>query len=335
LTSTRRASTVFAHATHRPFGRRRRIEKGSLLIIDGDSTIDIFEVMPRPPRKVVADGYYHVLNRGNGRMTLFHKHEDFTAFLNVLREGLEQYPADLFCYCLMGNHWHLVLRPRTSESLADLMRWVGVTHVRRHHQHYHSRGGGHLYQGRFKSFPIQDDRHFLTVCRYVEANPLRAKLVSRAEDWEYSSLRWWPGVGMERPAGERPFPLAAWPVDRPRNWRGAVNERLSEKKLAEVRMSVNRGRPFGEADWIARTAKRLGLGNTLRPAGRPKKVPQRDAGDQFGAKSCLSRPPSQSRRWLTADMGRCRVDHPTFGVFRGGECGQRAIAETGILHQFC
>jgi putative transposase len=152
------------------------------------------------------------------------------------------------------------------------MRWVGVTHVRRHHEHYHSRGGGHLYQGRFKSFPIQDDRHFLTVCRYVEANPLRAKVVKRAEDWPYSSLRWWPGIGLEVPEGEPPVGLGEWPVDRPRNWAAKVNEPLVEKVVEQLRVSVNRGRPFGEADWVVRTAKRLGLENTLRGRGRPRKV---------------------------------------------------------------
>jgi putative transposase len=238
--------------------------------------------MPRPPRKVVADGYYHVLNRGNGRTKLFHKPEDFLAFLNVLREGVARYPVDVLCYCLMSNHWHLVLRPRTPRALADLMRWVGVTHVRRYHQHYHSRGGGHLYQGRFKSFPIQNDRHFLTVCRYVEANPLRAKLVDRAEDWDYSSLRWWPGAGRTESAGDDgpPVPLAAWPVDRPRDWRDRVNERPADKELDALRTSVNRGRPFGEADWVAKTARRLGLGNTLRPPGRPRKAEQRQSRDR-------------------------------------------------------
>jgi putative transposase len=152
------------------------------------------------------------------------------------------------------------------------MRWVGVTHVRRHHEHYHSRGGGHLYQGRFKSFPIQDDRHFLTVCRYVEANPLRAKLARRAEAWEYSSLRWWPGVAKEQLSGEPPVPLAEWPVDRPRDWAAKVNEPLKAEMLETVRLSVNRGRPFGALDWVAKTAKRLGLENTMRSPGRPKKA---------------------------------------------------------------
>ena len=123
---------------------------------------------------------YHVLNRGNGRMRLFHKDEDFAAFERILAEGLDRYPVELLTYCLMGNHWHLVVRPGTDQALGRFMGWIGVTHVRRHHEHYHTRGGGHLYQGRFKSFPVQEERYFLTLCRYVEGNALRAGLVPSA-----------------------------------------------------------------------------------------------------------------------------------------------------------
>ena len=164
--------------------------------------------MPRPPRVFRAGQCYHVLNRGNGRSVIFHKEADFPAFLRVLAEGLERYPVDLLCWCLMHNHWHLVLRPRRAGAISDLMRWVGVTHVRRLHEHYDTRGGGHVYQGRFKSFPVQDDRHFLLLCRYVEANPLRAGLVKRAERWRWSSLGYEPTGGLE-------ISTAEWPVRRP------------------------------------------------------------------------------------------------------------------------
>ena len=99
----------------------------------------------------------HVLNRGNGRMRIFHKAGDFAAFERVLAEGLERYPVELFTYCLMSNNLHLVVRPTSDKALARWMGWAGVTHVRRYHERYHSRGGGHLYQGRFKSFPVQED----------------------------------------------------------------------------------------------------------------------------------------------------------------------------------
>lgn len=219
--------------------------------------------MPRTARAVEAGLVYHVLNRGNGRLRLFRKDADFEAFERVLAEGLERYPVDLLTYCLMGNHWHLVLRPRTDESLGRLMGWIGVTHVRRHHEHYHTRGGGHLYQGRFKSFPVEEEVYFLRLCRYVEANAARAWLVKRAEDWP------WCGLYARRHGG-KPFTLADWPVSRPRNWVAAVNEPLAEEDLEAVRTSVHRGRPLGQATWVQSTARRLGLEFTLRNPGRPR-----------------------------------------------------------------
>ena len=209
---------------------------------------------------------YHVLNRGNGRMRLFHKDADFAAFERVLVEGLQRYPVDLLTYCLMSNHWHLVVRPRTDRALGQWLGWVGVTHVRRHHEHYHTRGGGHLYQGRFKSFPVQDDAHFLTVCRYVEANALRAGLVKRAEDWPWGGL-----AARARPASRGALGLCDWPVKGPRNWTAAVNAMMNDRSLDDLRASVNRGRPFGEPRWVQRTAQRLGLLSTLRNPGRPRK----------------------------------------------------------------
>jgi len=228
--------------------------------------------MPRPRRRIVESVVYHVLNRGNGRMTLFHKDGDYLAFLRVLGEGLSRYPVDLLDWCLMPNHWHLVLRPRKSAALTGLMRWISVTHVRRHHAHYHTRGGGHLYQGRFKSFPIEADRHFLQVCRYVESNALRAGLVKRAEDWPWCSLGW-PERAPRVPRELRPdLEIAAWPVKQPRDWGKLVNERLPEKAVGALRTSMERGRPFGGEQWVTDTAKRLQLENTIRPPGRPRKA---------------------------------------------------------------
>ena len=221
--------------------------------------------MPRTARAVEGGIIYHVLNRGNGRMWLFHKTADFEAFLRVLDEGLRRYPVDLLTYALMSNHWHLVVRPRTAEALGRFMGWVGVTHVRRHHEHYHTRGGGHLYQGRFKSFPVQDDGHFLTVCRYVEANALRAGMVARAEDWRSCGLS-----ARRRKATE--VALSTWPMDRPSGWVKLVNADQDDGVLSALRTSVIRGRPYGADPWIEETVRRLGLGFTLRDPGRPKKT---------------------------------------------------------------
>lgn len=197
-------------------------------------------------------------------MQLFHKPADYEAFERVLSEGMDRYPVELLTYCIMPNHWHLVVRPRTDVALGRWMGWVGVTHVRRHHEHYHRRGGGHLYQGRFKSFPVADDEYFLTLCRYVEANPLRAKLVERAEQWPWSGLwrRTHRKVGLK---------LSPWPVERPTGWVELVNTGIAHEQLDGLRQCVQHGRPLGSPEWIHAIAARLGLGFTLRGPGRPRK----------------------------------------------------------------
>jgi putative transposase len=165
----------------------------------------------------------------------------------------------------MPNHWHQVLWPAEDGELSAFVGWLSNAHVRRWHAHYHSGGSGHVYQGRFKSFPVQDDRHLLTALRYVEANPLRARLVERAEAWRWSSL-----CCRERGVGLCPI-LDEWPVDRPADWVRIVNEPLPEEELARVQASVLKGTPLGKEDWVQAAAGRLGLEHTLRRRGRPKK----------------------------------------------------------------
>jgi len=225
--------------------------------------------MPRTARSVLDGCCYHVLNRGNGRMTIFHKDGDYAAFLRVLGEGLSRCPSvQLHAYCLMPNHWHLVMRPGQGRELAKLMGWVGVTHVRRHHEHHHTRGGGHLYQGRFKSFPVEPGHHFLTVCRYVEANAARAGLCERAEDWRWCSL----AARNASADAALPLQLTDWPDGRPEDWLQLVNARASEHELERLRTSVNRGRPFGTDAWTLTAAAEQGLKHTLTDGpGRPKK----------------------------------------------------------------
>jgi putative transposase len=222
--------------------------------------------MGRPKR--VADGglVYHLLNRANGRMTIFKKPEDYDAFERVLEEAVERTEMRLLAYCVMPNHWHLVVWPREDGELSRFTGWLTLTHTQRWHAERHSTGSGHVYQGRFKSFPVQDDEHFLTVCRYVERNALRAKLVKRAEAWRWGSLhRWKHGDAKQKSL------LASWPLPRAAGWAKRVNTPLTKAELSALRRSVKRGSPFGEASWRDRMVRQLGLESTVRPLGRPKK----------------------------------------------------------------
>ncbi len=194
-------------------------------------------------------------------MRIFRKEGDYQAFLDCLGEGLKRYRVDLLAWCVMPNHWHLVLRPLAEGQLQEFMRWITVTHVRRHHGHYGGKSG-HLYQGRYKHFCVEEDSYILTLCRYVEANPLRGRLVTGAEKWPWSSLH-------QRVHRLGNPPLADWPVDRPRNWTAVVNEVMGDTELKVLREHVVRDRPLGTSVWMRKMAARLHVEQTLRSRGRP------------------------------------------------------------------
>lgn len=222
--------------------------------------------MPRQKRSDEAGVIYHALNRGNDRNKIFRNPADYEAFERILHEGLQKYPLELFSFTLMPNHWHLVLRPAKDGQMGRFLRWVSATHTLRYHGHYRRHGYGHLYQSRFKSFPIQDDSHFYTVCRYVERNPLRANMVSSARDWRYGSLYRW-----NQPIAPKPQLLSAWPIARLPNWNARVDSAMTKGELEAIRTSVERGRPYGDEAWTEELAQRHGLWYTIRPRGRPRK----------------------------------------------------------------
>ena len=121
-----------------------------------------------------------VLNRANARLPIFEKDADYEAFERILELAVERTGTRLLSYCLMPNHWNLVVYLVHDGKLSKFTDWLTLTHTKRWHAHRHSTGQGHVYQGRFKSFPIQNDQHFINVCRYVERNALRANLVANA-----------------------------------------------------------------------------------------------------------------------------------------------------------
>jgi putative transposase len=217
--------------------------------------------MPRTSRASVGGVCYHVLNRGNARADVFHKTEDFVAFLDLMAEAIERLPMRLLAWCVMTNHFHLVLWPHHDGDLSRWMQWFLTAHVRRYHRHYNS--SGHVWQGRFKAFPIEEDDHLWGVIRYVERNALRANLTQSAESWPWSSAA-------ARTGGKRRAMLAEGPSPCPRDWLDWVNEPQTEAELAALRRSVLRGAPYGGDSWQRATADRLGLQASLRPRGRPK-----------------------------------------------------------------
>jgi REP-associated tyrosine transposase len=159
---------------------------------------------------------YHVINRSVRRAPLLEEAGDYRALLDVLVEAQRRNPVRLLAYCLMPNHFHMVLWPLGDGDLSKFMHWFTMTHSKRWHAYRGTAGTGSVYQGRFKALPIEGELHFLTVCRYVEGNPLRAGLVSRAEHWPWSSLS-------QRCRNCITPVLETWPILPPEEWISLVN----------------------------------------------------------------------------------------------------------------
>jgi putative transposase len=220
--------------------------------------------MPRIARHAPGGLVYHVLNRANGRLRLFKKEQDFLAFNEVLLLAFARVPIRILSWCVMPNHWHFVLWPQSDGQLTAFCRWLTLTHAQRWKHAHAAVGHGHLYQGRFKSFPIQEDEHLLTALRYVERNPLRANLVQQAQDWRWGSC--WVRQNRADPLHSL---LADWPIVRPHRWIGLVNSPQTDAEEQAMQLSMKRNRPLGSQPWVQTVARRLDLQQTLRPRGRP------------------------------------------------------------------
>ncbi len=218
--------------------------------------------MPRTARASQAHYCYHVLNRGNAGAEVFHNADDYASFVELIELASQRLPMRVLGYCLLPDHFHVVLQPWGAGDLSRWVQWLLTSHVRRYHSDYKS--SGHVWQGRFKAFPTQEDEHLRTVLRFVERNPLRANLTDHAENWPWSSLY---GLARSRP---EPWLHLDGRSPRGKKWVQGVNRPMTEAKVAAVQHSITRGTPYGTETWAIATASALGLESTLRPRGRPK-----------------------------------------------------------------
>jgi len=222
--------------------------------------------MPRVQRVDVANEIYHVINRANARVRIFDSIQDYMAFEAILGEAVKKFDMRLLAYCIMPNHWHLVLQPKQDGDLSKFMGWMTNTHTRRWHTSKESIGHGHLYQGRYKSFICQDNYHFLALVRYVESNARRAQLVTKSEMWSWGSA--WRRL---HGTSDQKKILSSWPVAMPSDYIKFVNEVQNEKEIERIRGSVVKNIPFGTDSWRTGVVEKFKLGQTLRHVGRPKK----------------------------------------------------------------
>jgi len=201
------------------------------------------------------------MNRAAKKSRLFESIPDYRAFKDIVSEAVARFDIALFSYTVMPNHWHFLLSSTVDGHLSRFMHWLEGTHARRWALVKGVDGQGAVYQGRFKAIPIQTERHFVWICRYVERNALRANIVHRAEDWPWSSL-WQRQSGGDGPR------LAEWPISRPDNWLTLVNTPQTDAELEAFRFALRIGQPFGDEDWL----RAIGH-NASRPRGRPRRCP--------------------------------------------------------------
>jgi len=189
--------------------------------------------MPRSPRIDSGGLIYHVFNRGNDRGVLFHNPQDYEAFVGYLAQAQARLPIRLISYCLMPNHWHFVLWTFRDGDLGKFMHWLTLRHSKMRRSFLGRLGEGHLYQGRYKSISIKNDPHLFTVCRYVERNPLKARLVKRAEDW------FWGSLYQRRNKGWKKIVLSDPPNPFPPEWETLVNKPLFSTEEDEIKESLD------------------------------------------------------------------------------------------------
>jgi len=189
------------------------------------------------------------MNRAAKQCLLFETPADYQAFERLLVEARAKFPMRILAYCLMPTHVHLLLWPFQDGDLTRFVKWLLTTHAARWNTFHGTVGRGAVYQSRFKSIPISTDFHLWQVWKYVERNPVQAKLVARAEDWKWSSLRL-------RQSGQENDLLAQAPAELPINWIDVVNT-PANSDLAEVRQHIASGVPYGLPKPRAWAAKRM------------------------------------------------------------------------------
>jgi len=219
--------------------------------------------MPRRRRYGASGLVFHVVNRGSRRGLLCEGEDEFQSFEQVLVEALDRHPIALIEFCLMRNHFHLVVQPANDDQLADFMHWLTSTHATRWRTSNRTLGEGAVYQGRYKAIPVHTEEYFYTLVKYVHRNPVRAGAAARAEEWRWGSL--W-----HRQNPPSRLHLAPWPLPKPDGWLDWVNQSQPINDVHDIRKSVNRSFPLGNQRWRKEMAYRLGIPDFERGRGRPK-----------------------------------------------------------------
>lgn len=228
--------------------------------------------MARKPRLDLPGRAFHIMNRTVGRLQLFNNPQDYLLFMKIFREAWEITPIEIYAYCVMPNHFHILARSRAEGDISRFMHALSNTYTRRLHQKTGTVGNGPVFQGRFKSVLVQDEHVFNTMLRYVELNAVRAQLVRRADEWEWCSA-------YARMSDLEPLKriLSDLPEEIPRGregyveWLQGMGDDDAREVIFEIRKSIAKGRPYGHSSWVNLMAEEHNLVYTMRNRGRPRK----------------------------------------------------------------
>jgi putative transposase len=200
---------------------------------------------------------HHVLNRASRRAIIFGTDEDYRTFEALLIQATRRFTIRLLDFTIMPNHFHLIVWPDQDLQLSQYMHWLTMTHTQRWHVARGTTGTGPLYQGRYKAIPVQADRHFYTLARYVQRNPVRKGLVARVEDWRWSSA--WHRCNHRNPEF-----LAKWPLPMPPDWLAIVNEPMNQIDLSGVQEAIANDWPYGDRNWTREMTTTFARKRTIR-----------------------------------------------------------------------
>ena len=222
--------------------------------------------MPRRARSVCAQVPHHITQRGNRREQVFFTDEDRQAYLGWLKEYAEKHKVDILAYCLMTNHIHLVAVPRTEDGLQQTLKPLHMRYAQRINR---TRGWkGHLWQGRFFSSAL-DETYLWAAIRYVERNPVRARMVRKAENYRWSSARAHCRFIQDDVLTTR----SSWrkQVEAIGDWSAWLAQGDEPQELEVLRRNADKGLPCGSEKFIRKLEKLTGRGLQYRPQGRPRK----------------------------------------------------------------
>jgi putative transposase len=246
-------------------------EKGTDLFYCNNGEFKYNVPMPRTSRVVLADHPHHIIQRGHNRQVVFVSDRDYVYYLENLKEWKNTLGCKIYAYCLMTNHIHLIVDPGNKiENLSLLMKRVSGRQTR--YTNKQEKRSGTLWEGRYKSSPINKDEYLLACCRYVELNPVRAGMVDEPEKYMWSSYRYKAGIENLHwlDLDQCYMDLGLTKKEREERYREWVKDSMPEGECELIRKAVQRGQLTGSHRFVEYVAEKIGRLIKFQGQGRPK-----------------------------------------------------------------